>query len=105
MIQHTDQELRQLAADLAEGRIFTSDQCNGRTELASVFMVLALGALSKMTEVGLIYEYMSERHQMTANGKPIFFSCRILSKQDCARCQVFLDEYRLQQAKFLNPQR
>jgi len=70
---HTDLELRQLAVDIAEGRVFTSDQCPTKEMLASCFVILALGGFKGLSDeelgnIGLIYEYRSKRLPLTANG-------------------------------------
>ena len=81
--------LAKLAKDIAMNLVFTSFHIpeNQMDILPSVFMPLALGALSDQTQeyildVGMVYSNYSEAGPMGINGFPIFFSCGFLSKDD-----------------------
>lgn len=106
MTPRTDEELRKFAIDFVDGHIFTSDMIPNVNEIGLVFMVFALGAAQKMPEeeikeLGLIYEYMDKAMRTRSiNGMPIFFSAQLMSKEDCKRAQVFVDEYRKMKATF-----
>jgi len=106
MIHRTDDELRKLAVDIVDGHVFTSDMCPNTHDVGNVFMVLQLGGLSKMKEddikeIGLFYEYNEKAMPYRrVNGMPIFFSAQILSKEDCKRAQVFVDQYKEMKSNF-----
>lgn len=102
----TDDELKQIAIDFCEGKIFTSAHLNNLQNIGMVFMPLLLGAAQQMTEeernnIGLIYEYYSEAGPRSINGYPIFFSFRILTKEETDRTQAFIDEYTKMKEAFL----
>jgi len=86
----SEKELSQLAKDIATNLVFTSDHVR-REEwdniLGMVFMPIALGAFSDMTEeakkdIGMVYEYYDKAGPRSINGYPIFFSFRILNVKD-----------------------
>ena len=83
----TDEELKQIALDLHHGRIFSDRHCSTLEDVKSSFMVLAFMEqehLKKMEEdqVDFIYEYLSEAGPMSVNGRPCFFSMRLLTKPE-----------------------
>jgi hypothetical protein len=85
----TEKELKQIAVDFAEGKIFSNLHIDMEIDgnmLAMVFMPLALGAnISEQVESGecfMIYEYLSEAGPRSVNGMPIFFSMRYISKDE-----------------------
>ena len=85
----TEEELKQIAIDFAEGKIFSNlhiDLERNGSMLAMVFMPLALGAdISEQIESGecyMVYEYLSKAGPRSINGMPIFFSMRYISKNE-----------------------
>jgi hypothetical protein len=99
MKEMTDQELRLLAADIYEGRVFTDRQVEDSSDLPMVFMPIALGAFAEMTEeefkqIGLIYEYLDKAGPRAINGLPSFFSLRVLDIQYMPKLQQYLDAYK-----------
>jgi len=85
----TDQELKELAMGMHSGTVFSNMHLRKGDEnmMSMIFMPLALGALSKMTEeeisdVGLIYEHLSAAGPRGINGYPTFFSFNILTKRE-----------------------
>lgn len=104
--QKTDQELKKLAIDIADGKIFTDRHLRDINQLSMVFMILALmeenDYNSFIHEVGLIYEYMSEAGPMSINGMPIFMSVRRLSIEEAQKVDSFYKEYMSFKEGFLN---
>ena len=101
----TDADLRQLALDLVDGRVFTDRQAE--RELSMVFMPLALGALVEWTkeeimEIGLIYEYLSEAGPRSVNGLPNFFSMKMVNRHDLEPLQKYVNELVDSRKKFMN---
>jgi len=96
----TDAELRQLAADAVEGRVFGSWMVGDTASLPLVFMPLALGAqLPKDTQH--VYEYLEKAGPRGINGYPSFFSFHVLVKDEAERLQPLIDELVEQKKAFL----
>lgn len=89
--QKTDDELKNIAKDLVEGKIFTDRHIQDPKDVMLVFEVLAFltdeqnkdfQEAIKSGEIALIYEYMDKAAPRSVNGMPIFFSCRTLTKDE-----------------------
>lgn len=97
-IVRTDQELRQIAVDLIEGKIFCDRhlKLKGENErmLLSVFMPLSLweDAVEWVKDAGMIYEYLSEALPRTINGYPMFTSCQKLTIEDTDKMFALYNE-------------
>lgn len=107
MKEHTESELKSIAVDIYDGKIFTDRHCHSEHEIKMCFMVVGLGGLSEMSNeeldnIGMLYEYMGEAGPMGVNGKPIFMSVRILSKPDTEKMFEFYEEYKKVKEEFLN---
>jgi|EndMetStandDraft_8_1072994.scaffolds.fasta_scaffold750238_2 hypothetical protein len=93
----TDEELKQVAQDLLDGRIFTDRHCKDLYELRSSFLVIALmepEAMKKMEEdkINFIYEYYDKAAPRSVNGRPIFFSCHCLTEAESKRMFEFYEQ-------------
>lgn len=85
--QKSNAELKQLAMELADGKIFCDRHVSDENLMPVIFMPISLGAFAgedkkKIMDIGLIYEYLSEAGPRSINGYPIFFSMRTLSKEE-----------------------
>lgn len=88
----SDDEIRALAQDLYQGRIFTDRHIKKGDEMRAltVFMPLAfmkpkdLEGLKK-NKIGLFYEYLSKAGGRSVNGYPTFGSMNVLSEGDAKR--------------------
>jgi len=106
----SDDELRQLAVDLFDQKVFCDRfimNCTG-TDLMMVFLPLALGAFEGMSEaevedINFFYEYYSEALPSSINGRPIFSSVNFLTKPETITMFKFYDEYRDMKTKFIKP--
>jgi hypothetical protein len=49
---------------------------------------------NKLKSIGLIYEYLSEAGPMSVNGKPIFFSARLMNHEDAAKMFEYYEKYK-----------
>lgn len=92
-----EKELRKLAADIYEGKVFTSSQCKAN-DIPFVFLPIGLGALSDKTKeelenLGLIYEYISAAGPRCINGNPTFFSMRTLTIEELETLNTYYSEY------------
>lgn len=86
-VPRTNKEINQLAKDLAENRIFTSQHVRSPEDVRTVFMVLALmgpkmAQWMKDNHITVVYEEYSKAGPMSVNGYPCFFSFKSVSKSD-----------------------
>lgn len=79
----TKSQLRQLAQDVSDGKVFgTWDIRRGDEHLIqSIFMPLIFGANVPGNTMH-VYEYYDNAGQRSINGYPIFFECNLLAKED-----------------------
>jgi len=89
-----DEELNQIASDLAQGKIYTDRNCQTPEEFMETFPVLAMvrwensEAQQKWSDnVGLIFEYNEKALVLETDEDPprltrMFLSFRLLNKQD-----------------------
>jgi len=99
----SEADLRQLAVDYVEGKIFTSAHVQGHNEsvLLSIFIVLLLGVPAAWVQnAGLLFEYMDKRGPVTCNGWPTFFSVQKITNHDMNAFNVYVAEYREMKKKF-----
>jgi hypothetical protein len=104
----TDREIRELARDWMEGRIFTSDDfeaANG-TEFGMIFMPLFFADRATLddliaNEIALFYEYLTEAGPRSINGYPSFSSVRFLNRADHGRLREAAKQYRKLQDQFV----
>jgi len=102
----TDQQLRQLAVDISEGRVFTNRHCRAEMVL-KVFPVLGFmkreEAISLLGNAGLVYEYNSERvKKLSVDGMPMFLcSANFLNKPDTTTVLDYVKELNLTKLKFV----
>lgn len=92
----SEEDLRKLAIDYVEGRIYTSLGITTPWELRAVFMplvFLTVDQLKQIEDVGLFFEYLTEAAPGSINGKPIFTSMHMLSKADTERFADFVNRY------------
>lgn len=86
-------ELRQLAMDTAQGKVFTDRHGDNAIDAFRVVFMLGLGGHRPkyLDQWGMIYEYIDKAGPRAINGRPSFFSFRILHADDLPH---FLDLYR-----------
>jgi hypothetical protein len=96
----TDQELKQLAIDIVDNKVFTDRHLRDgeSTNVYMVFMPIALGAFKDMTDeqkkgIGLLYEYYDKAGPRSFNGYPIFMSVQILSVDEYQIMVKHFEEY------------
>jgi hypothetical protein len=93
-----DEELKQLAKDCVNGKIFSTDHIpkEDRSKVLSIFAPIGLMDDAQYTEFSrkkpeFIYEYLDKASPTSINGYPIFFSFRYLNKKEY---DIFFDYYR-----------
>ena len=97
-------QLRRLALDIVEGRVFgtwclTEEQLNAAA--AVVFMTIALGAKVDTSKVRHLYEYLDKAGPRSINGRPCFFSHRELTHEDADILEPMLKALQEQRESFL----
>jgi hypothetical protein len=103
----TKEELKQLAMDIVEGRVFGTWNLSKQEEIAMSFMALlfagpeqAQSAIDR--EVVHIYEYLDKAEPRYVNGKPIFFSHHELTKQEIEVLNPLIDRLQKMREEFAN---
>jgi hypothetical protein len=84
-------ELREFVVDYVAGQIFTSSHIDKPSMSPLVFLPLGFGVLSTweradIEQIGIIYERIDKAGPRAINGMPMFFSMRIMHKDDWERC-------------------
>ena len=97
MITMKDEEMRALARDIVEARIFTSLSVPEHL-LTSVFMILGLMSREEAErliadDIVMFYEHIDKRMPMCVNGYPIFMSMRTLNAATYERVRYYAKEY------------
>ncbi len=89
-----DEALVQFVRDFCDGKIFTSAdvRSNDIRLLNTIFMPIAFGAFGERSQefyekIGLLWEHLSEAGPLSINRYPMFFSVRIMHKEDWERAR------------------
>ena len=102
----TKKELKQLAIDIVEGKVFGSWQISNPDLLPLVFMTLFFmeeKQIKDLEKEGVVhfYEYLDKANQMSVNGMPTFFSSRTITKDEQGPLQSMIKKLQEQKKKFL----
>ena len=89
-----EEEVKQLAIDITENRIWTSAFHGEQADDSFMVLKMWIGSVQSETDAtseqllehinkwGMIYEYMKEAGPMSVNGRPVFMSHRILPREN-----------------------
>lgn len=101
IMEKTDEELKRIAVDLYDGKIFSDRHFRSLEETQSligvIFLPLAMGALKskeQIADLGLVYEYFDKAGSRAMNGYPMFTSCCFLGKAETEKMLGFYEEYK-----------
>jgi len=102
--EKTDEELKQLALDILEGRVFTDRHCSEPYEISMVFMPLVFLDEAgieqlKADDPGMVYEYLTEAGPRSCNGLPNFFSMKLLSQDGTKKVMAIYDQLKEARSK------
>lgn len=102
----TDEELRQIAVDIYDGKIFTSQHLSESEQnlMPMVFMPLALmdrETFKSLSEVGMVYEYLDKAGPRSVNGCPSFFSMHTLTSDETVKVNDFFESYGSMKQQFM----
>jgi len=102
----TDDELKVIAVDLYDGKIFSDRHMRDENSLLVVFMPIAFGAFNNWTKerldtLGIIYEYLSEAGPRSVNGMPTFMSFRLLNREETEKMFVHYEAYKKMKEEFI----
>lgn len=103
--QKTDKELRQLALDIAEGKVFlTSDPREIRLSFSLLVACMGEDTRKEMERLDVVafYEEMKQAGLERVNGLPIFYSARIVTRGEMKRLSEAYDEVIAFRKKFVN---
>lgn len=103
----TDEELKTLAVDISEGKVFGSWMVpaeDAERLMPVIFMPLALGAAEKIQDQDVwgLYEYCDKATRRTVKGYPLFISFKTLSQADCDRLRPLLEKLKKMKEEFLS---
>lgn len=101
----TEEELKQIAIDLVEGKIFSILNLRSPNDVTMVFLPIALGAFNECTkeqieDIGLIYEYLDKAGPRAINGYPSFMSFQYLPRDLSMRVLELSEKYKKLKATF-----
>jgi hypothetical protein len=98
----TKKELKQLAMDIIDDKVFGTWNMHSPRDTYSVFMVtLFMKKKDIPKDVVHVYEYMDKAGRWSVNGMPTFFSCNFLIKKEVAILHPYLNKYKKQKESFL----
>lgn len=93
----TDAELKQIAMDFYEKKIFSDRHVENAHDLQMIFMPIILGAFKtkeEVNEIGMIYEYFDKAGPRSINGYPIFMSMCVLNKSEVEQMIIHFEAYK-----------
>ncbi len=104
-----EKELRQLALDIAENKVFGTFHMNENeiNHLHVVFMPF-IGVDAKRAkemsdnDIIHVYEYYDKAGPRSVNGMPCFFSMNQINQTDWKKIRQYIDEYRIKKNSFLD---
>lgn len=101
-----DNELRQIAQDILEEKIFTNRHISPRDNnlIGTIFMVLMFGGAEQIDpdDVGMIFEYYNKACKTAVNGYPIFSSCALLNKRDTKKVWEYYEKFKVAREKLFS---
>jgi|APSaa5957512535_1039671.scaffolds.fasta_scaffold158137_3 hypothetical protein len=109
MTPRTDKELRELAFYIFENKVFGTWSFHSDAEMNNlmgmVFMPILFMPLDEreklVEEVIHIYEFYDQAGPRSINGKPIFMSCRFITKEEWPKITKYVDELIKQRKEFM----
>jgi hypothetical protein len=101
----TDEELKILAIDLADEKIFTNQHLDSASEVGKYFTTLHFISEKELLKIaeeqpGLIYEYKSNAISFDSDGDPVFKEFKILSKEETIKVFDYYDQYKKEKFQF-----
>lgn len=99
-------ELKQLAMDIVDDKVFLSSYLKKPEDGMMVFMVLMLmgpAEKEKLKDAALFYEYYDKAGPSGYNGYPIFYSIHWVSNEDYPTLKDLIDKYYDIKKSLLNP--
>jgi hypothetical protein len=99
----TPLNLKALALDIVEGKVFGSWQLhNPEKELSMVFMSPLFANKEDLpSDIGAVYEYLVHASNQSINSMPIFYSCRFLTTQQYKNVYEYVKEAQEHRKSFL----
>jgi len=88
----SEEELKQLAKDVVEGRVVTSDNIPPPDVIAA-FPLLALLSEDSLKKISMVFEYIEKAGPRAVNGLPSFLTFQYLTKEEYEIFKKYLKEY------------
>ncbi len=89
----SDEELNELAKDVALGRVFITNSEEGmKSAFGMMLMFLHEMPLEEAEKIGALYEYYDKAGPRSINGYPFFFGCRFLHVEDQKPLRDLIEE-------------
>lgn len=106
MATRSEEEIRKIAVDIHEGKVFGSWMMPADEDPSLVFIVLLFlddKKVKEMEEQETVhcFEYYDKAMPRSINGMPQFMSCFMLNKQETEVLQTLLNELKAQKDRFL----
>ncbi len=100
-------DLKQIAIDIVEQKIFLSNYVKPDTLLPEIFMPVAVGAFKGITKeeaenIACLYEYYDKAGPTSINGYPVFMSFSILTKEEGRIVDQHIEAYNKLKEQFKN---
>ena len=102
----TEQELKQLAIDIIEGKVFGTWNLKHPEDVGSIFMgmiFLDSEQKKKLVSDNIVhfYEYLDKAGPLSVNGMPTFFNMHLLAEEEVDILQSLIEQFRKQKEVFL----
>jgi hypothetical protein len=96
----SEEALRKFVLEFLGGAIYTSADIRRAEDIAIVFLPVALGLFEgctkeELSQVGVIWEYLSKAMPRSINGMPIFSSCHLMHLEDWKRAGLAIEREQL----------
>lgn len=100
----SDEVLKQFVNDFVKDKLFTDKHLKRVDEIMTVFLPLRLGAFvsrarHELSNVGVMYQHLSEAGPGAVDGLPCFLEIKLLNKADWERCMKAIGKHHEAQAE------
>lgn len=102
----TEQEIKQLAIDIVEGKVFGTWNLKHPEDVGMIFMAVNFFSSDQMKKLESdnivhFYEYLDKAGPMSANSMPTFFSMNYLTEDEVDILQPMVEKLKKQKEVFL----
>jgi len=89
----SDEELKAFVFGWCDGKVYTNLHVKSARDvtLTLVFMPFAFWEKPDLTDVGLVWEWLSAAGPRAINGHPMFMTCRLMHTADWERARAAIE--------------